>query len=792
MTSQNELMEQANRSHLAGRLTESRQLYDQVLAADPAHAQANFRLGVVELGESRPDAALTRFEKAIAADPAEFRFHFGLGRALCDLGRFPQAIEAYQRVLSALPQSADVHFALGFAYESSGFADRAAAAYESAISFDPSLAEAHCNLGKCLQLLANKSAAENAFRRALALRPDFPVAMGNLGTLLAGTEKHDEALALLRRAAELEPQSAVHRLNLGSALCAGGDFAEALFPLQQAAQMNPALAEAHYNLGRAHQGLGRTREAIGAYQRALALDPRHASALINLGTLHQETGEYREAEAAFLRAAEIAPRSPVPLNNAGCLYRLLGKIEQAAEMLRRAIALDPQLAASQNNLGDVHKDSGDLDPAIECYRQAVALDPSNAISHSNLAYSLHFQSLEGEEIKAECIRWNTRHGNFPDLPVADFQNDRSPERRLRIGYVSGDFRNHCQSFFTIPLLSTHDKQAAEVFCYSNVERPDAVTQRIIGYADHWRDVRTISDAQLCTLIREDRIDILVDLALHMAHGRPGVFARRAAPLQVAWLAYPGTTGIATMDFAISDPHLTPPELDHHYTERVLRLPETFWCYDPLTAGPEVGALPALAAGRITFGCLNAPCKISDRAIAMWAGAMKRVSNSRLILMAPAGTARDRLYELFRQAGIDPERISFVPFQSRMNYLQTYQAIDIALDPFPYNGHTTSLDAFWMGVPVPTRVGNTAAGRGGLSQLTNLGLPALAASSDEAYIEIVANLAADLPALAALRTDLRHRMQQSPLMDNSRFARNMESAFRTVWREFCTAHPASAS
>ncbi len=357
---------------------------------------------------------------------------------------------------------------------------------------------------------------------------------------------------------------------------------------------------------------------------------------------------------------------------------------------------------------------------------------------------------------------------------------------MRIGYVSPDFRDHCQSLFTIPLLSHHDHEAFTIFCYSSVERPDRCTQRIASYADVWREVRPLDDAAICQVIRADRIDILVDLTMHMANGRPLVFARKPAPVQVAWLAYPGTTGIAAMDYRLTDPRLDPPGSEAHNAERTVRLPNSFWCYDPLTDQPAVNPLPALSCAWLTLGCLNNPCKLTGQTLRLWGAVLRRLPNARLLLMAPPGPRRRRLHQRLAEQGIAAERVSFVPYRPRAEYLRSYHDIDLGLDTFPYNGHTTSLDSLWMGVPVITRVGKTWVGRGGLSQLFQLGLLELAAESDEGFVSAVVALAGDLPRLAALRQQLRGRLEQSPLMDAERFARDVEAAYRKIWRAYCQA------
>jgi predicted O-linked N-acetylglucosamine transferase (SPINDLY family) len=332
------------------------------------------------------------------------------------------------------------------------------------------------------------------------------------------------------------------------------------------------------------------------------------------------------------------------------------------------------------------------------------------------------------------------------------------------------------------LLAQHDKSQVEVFAYAQVAVPDAMTQRFHSYIDGWRNIVPLSDAQAADLIRKDQIDILVDLAMHSAHNRLLVFARRPAPVQVTNMAYPGTTGLHTIDYRISDPYLDPPGAgDANYSEQTLRLPETFWCDGEMQPDIEVGPLPAEAAGHVTFGCLNNFCKINQQVLTLWAKVLDSVSASRLIMLAPTGDARRWVHELFEKLGITAQRVEFVSHQPRRLYLQTYHRIDIGLDTFPYNGHATSLDSFWMGVPVVTRVGPTVVGRAGWSQLSNLNLPELAAQDDDQFVKIAAKLSADLPRLSALRSNLRAHMQSSPLMNAPKFARNLEAAYRQIWQ-----------
>ena len=369
--------------------------------------------------------------------------------------------------------------------------------------------------------------------------------------------------------------------------------------------------------------------------------------------------------------------------------------------------------------------------------------------------------------------------------IQPHSNDRSPDRRLRIGYVSPDFRDHAESFFTAPLLAAHDHQDFEIYCYSDVVQPDPVTTRLGSYADVWRGITGLSDDRVAELVRQDRIDILVDLTMHMARNRLLVFARKPAPVQACWLAYQGTTGLSTMDYRITDPHIDPPGLtDDCYAEESIRLPDAFWCYDPRDGGSEVGGLPAHGSGHITFGCLNNFCKVNASVLRLWAQVLRAVERSRLLILSGEGSHRQHTVEVLESEGVPRDRVSFVGKVPRPRYLELHHGIDIGLDTFPYTGQTTSLDAFWMGVPIVTIVGETAVSRAGRSLLVNLGLPELIAETPEQFVSIAVGLARDLPRLSELRATLRDRLRSSPLMDAPRFARNMEAAYREMWRKWC--------
>jgi predicted O-linked N-acetylglucosamine transferase (SPINDLY family) len=784
-----QLLETATRCHRAGDLAAARGLYRAILDGAPDHALTLFRCGLLDLQEARAPQALRLLARAVARAPGEPRYRIGLGQALQALGRFAPAARAYRRAIEADPLCGDAHFALGLALQAQGEHAQAIGAYQRAVQIDPGHFAALNNLGLCRQRCGLTAQAAEAYARALEVRPDQAGTMANLGTALQALERTDEAAALLRAAVQLEPAVVSHAVNLGMVLCRRREFAAAEAVLRDAATRDAGNADALFNLGNALHGLGRSAEAAQAYRRAIALQPTHADACINLGNVLRELAEPAAAAAAYQAALCARPDSVIAMNNAACLLRSMGRFDEAEDMLRRALALEPSRAALHDNLGSVLKDAGDIDAAIACFRRALEIDPAYAATHSNLAYALCFAASTHQPILEECLAFGRQFADAMRCGAPIHANDRTSDRRLRIGYVSPDFREHCQSLFTIPVFGAHDHSAFEIFCYASVVRPDETTRRIAALADVWRDVRPLDDAALAARIQDDRIDVLVDLTMHMAGGRPLLFARKPAPVQVAWLAYPGTTGIAAMDYRLSDPRLDPAGHDAHYSERTLRLPDSFWCYDPLSTEPQVNSLPALERGFLTFGCLNNPCKLTDDTLQLWGAVLRALPESRLVLLAPSGRHRERLASRLEAQGIAASRTDFVPYRERAQYLRTYHDIDLGLDTVPYNGHTTSLDSLWMGVPTLTMIGRTCAGRAGLSQLHQLGLGSMAAATARDFTLNALAMSRDLPSLARLRAQLRARMQRSALMDAGRFTRNLEAAYRSMWTLHCASRGA---
>jgi protein O-GlcNAc transferase len=664
--------------------------------------------------------------------------------------------------------------------------------YRQVLAAEPSHAGAINNYGLLLMQAGELDAAEHHYWQAIERQPNIADYFNNLGTVLVRRGRFSEALAAFDRALELRPDFAEAQNGRGNVFLEQQQHALAVACYQRALSLNPNLANAHCNLGNAFKALGALELAADAFRQALRGDGAHAVASFGLGHALLLQGRADEAAAWFRRTIDLKPEYPEAHLNLAIALHHLGRLDEALVSCEQALMLEPDSAEASSALGSILKGMARLEEAVNAYRQALALRPDFAEAHGALAYGLYFcPGYDAAAIAEEHRKWNERHAAALAGSVRSHENEPGQERRLRIGYVSAEYRDHCQSFFTVPLLGHHDGERLEVYCYSNTGRTDQVTQRLRSLVQQWRDISRLTAAEAAEVIQNDRIDILVDFTMHMAGGRPLLFARKPAPVQVCWLAYPGTTGLTAMDYRITDPFLDPPGMfDQFYAEESIRLPHTFWCYDPLAEGPDVNRLPAVEKGYVTFGCLNNFCKVNEGVLRLWAGVMRAVERSRLMLLAPEGSARERVLTVLGEEGIEVERVTFVAFQPRADYLATYRQIDIGLETLPYNGQTTSLDSFWMGVPVPTIVGQTVVGRAGVCLLENLGLPELIAQTPEDYVRVVSKLAGDWERLAELRTGLRKRMERSPLMDGKQFARDMEAAYRMMWRKWCERQAAT--
>lgn len=533
---------------------------------------------------------------------------------------------------------------------------------------------------------------------------------------------------------------------------------------------------------------GQYEQAIAVLREVIRQRPDAVSAHRALIQCFIRTQRFGEAVAAGQDAERVHPRSAELLCDRSAAFLGNGQSSEAIDALRGALTIDPLMSIAWNNLGCALKDTGELAESMNCLRRAISLDPTGVATHNNLIYTMHFHpGCDMQAIRREQDNWVRLHTQTITR-FATHANDRDPDRRLRVGYVSADFYAQAECYFVLPLIEAHDRTQFEVHCYSSVRNPDDITARYQRSADKWHDVLTLSDEQLAQKVHADQIDILIDLTMHMRYGRLPAFARKPAPIQVSWLAYPGSTGLPEMDYRLTDALMDPPDADASWSvEQPIRLPDSWCCYEAIGDAPPVGPLPAVSRGQITFGSLNNICKINDQVLTRWSSVLRATPSSQLLLLCPDKHARRRVTEAMQSLGIEPSRIEFTGSLPRQQYLELYNRIDLALDPFPYNGITTTCDALWMGVPVLTLPGASPASRAGLSLLSAAACPQWVARDEDDYIDLTTRTAGNLEELARTRVSLRQHLRSSPLMDARRFARNVESAFRGVWRKWATSH-----
>jgi len=739
----------------SGRWHDARILGDQVCGQEPRNAQAWFVLGAIH-GQ---------------------------------LGAFGDAESCCRRVIELEPGMPAAYYNLGIALLKQGKPQEAASQFSRAVELNPSFAEAFHDLGNAQHMLGLLDAAVENYRKSIALNPSLAEAHHNLGRVLQQRHELDAAIESYRAALRVQPNNALMHFNLGTALWEQRSIEAAAQSCREAIRIKPDFVEAYQNLGAALQLLGRFEASIESYRRVLSLKPDHVEAHVNLGLTLWQAGRLEEAAEICVKAIALRP-GLAPAHNAMALVLWeTGRLEEAAEHCRAAIAGDPSYAEAHNTLGTVLKDQGRPDDAAACYRDALTLDPSFARAHSNFLFTLNYlDRLDGPAVLAEHIKWAEQQAAGAQGPFRAHRNIPDPGRRLRVGYLSPDFYQHSVAFFIEPILTTHDRRQVEVYGYSSVTRRDAMTARLRGLADHWRDISSFSDDQAADLIREDGIDILVDLAGHTAGNRLLVFARRPAPVQVTYLGYLNTTGMTVMDYRLTDAWCDPVGVsDSLHTETLVRLPGGLLCFGVPPDSPAVEEPPALKAGGVTFGCFNNSAKITPEVVALWSEVLRAVPDSRLLLKSKQFTdAGTRRYyrDGFQKNGIEPARVEMTGNSKWRDYLASFHQVDVALDPFPYAGGTITCHALWMGVPVITLAGHMGFARTGVGILSAIGLPELIAGSREDYRKKAVELAGDLGRLRQMRAGLRQRMRESTLMDSERWVTSLEERYRWMWRRWC--------
>jgi protein O-GlcNAc transferase len=705
-------------------------------------------------------------------------------------GRLFEAEMLYRQVLARDPRQPDALHLLGVLAYQGGHLEAAEDLIRQAIAINGSNPDFPNNLGLVYQARGQSYEAIAWYQRALRLRPRFAEALNNLGGAFKRLDRWDEAEAAYRESLRINPRQLEAQVNLGDVLARRRQFEEAVACYRKALQINARSGEAHFRLGQVLGELDRLEEALTCYEAAVQLTPSNVEiyghltgTLVRLGRTEEAIARCRSAIATHPNSADLY------LYLARALKGRQENLDEAIRCCQRALTLDPENDEARHVMSYLCLHQGNVEDAIAYCEQTLSRRPDYETAYSVLFFGLLRQASSTPQ---EILEAHRRFASAIEAPLVSSQrphaNNRDPERRLKIGYVSSDFRVHSVAWFMEPILANHDRAQVETYGYYSHADVDPVTERFRRYFDHWLPCKALSDDQLADRIRADRIDILVDLAGHTSGNRLCVFARRPAPVQVTYLGYPTTTGLSAMDYRFTTWDVDPEGGDAWFTERLYRLPRTLWCYrSPFAPPGSVSPPPAMLRGEVSFGSMNHPSKISAETVALWAALLHSVPRSRLVMSAiPEGGARRLLYERFAARSIGPERLVLHPRLPVDQFRALSDQIDIALDPFPYNGTTTTCEALAMGIPVVTLIGKTSVSRCGYALLKSVGLLELCAEDESEYVRIAAALAGDLPRLDALRQGMPQRLDGSPLRDEAGMARDIERAYRTMWREWCAA------
>jgi protein O-GlcNAc transferase len=668
-----------------------------------------------------------------------------------------------------------------------GHLAQAVSAARSALTKNPWLGEAHLSEGAALLLDGQLEGAVVSLFVAMLFPSSRPGARTQLQGALARPHGDPVPLTLVRTLLRA-PNDVSTYLRLARHERDAGRPATAIVCFARALDLMPD-AEAGRDIALLLWDQGHMAQATERLVAALEQDDRHVGGFRVLGTWLAKQDPNKFPSPRWKNLVERCPDDVTSLVNLGAAAQRRGYTVEAARLHRRAIGLDPCCLEAQLNLGSALSDQGLAGEAIEVYRQALAASPKSWPLFSNLLFSMHLDPTQTREaIFAEHVEFGRRLCASTRAAPSAFPQSADPNRRLRIGYVSPDFRNHPVAHFIEPVLREHDREGVEVFCYSDVEYPDSFTEHLSKLVPSFTPTTGLRHGALFERIRADQIDILVDLAGHTGRNRLPVFAARPSPVQVSWIGYFDTTGLGTIDYRIADEHSVTPEDEPYFVERVVRLPRTANCYLP-PSGPAPAPAPCLANGHVTFGCFNNPMKVGREVVAVFGEVLRRVPNSHLLFKYSSFNdphRRARYVSWLAEEGIAEERLKFEGPSGLPQFLASFSKIDIALDPFPYSGETTALHTLWMGVPLVVLGGSSLVERLASRVLSICGRREWITGSREDYVRVAVDLARDASRLDTLRRELRAGMLASPLLDHAGVTRELEAAYRGMWQRWCQA------
>ena len=798
-----EALQQGIAAHKAGNLEEAERLYRAIIGSAPTHSDANHNLGVLALGVGKVDTALPYFRTALEASPNHGRYWVSYVDALISLGRPDDAGKVLEQGKKAADLSGDVITKLESRLSDSGKVEKEIlnvikmnADGDTKIALERALllvTDWPINfvllfvIASIYKKINDFPRAIEFFNRALLVKNDSPETLNELAVLNSKVKNSYDSLHCLKVALIIKPDYAEANNNMGRILTIDDKYTAAIKILQRAILIRNGYAAALNNLAFCYLHQTELEKALKYVEQSINLDPNNSDAVINKGAILGKMGDHKTAIIQFEKSIQLKTGEPIIYYNLAQSLNAVRRFDEAVRFFRKALILSPEFFEAYNDYGNAQRSLGFHSLALKSYNRTIILRSDFVKAHSNKNLCLNYSSQwSADYVYEQHLNFDRQFGEVAARVSLEKPTDKGLNRPLRVGYISGDFRKHSVAYFFEPLLANHRPENVETFCYYNHSVVDEVTERLMQYSDHWRSINDVDDHTVIKRIGEDKIDILVDLSGHTAKNRLRVFSYKPAPIQASWLGYPNTTGLKAIDYRFTDIIADPlGEADKVHAEILFRLPNGFQCYKGDETVSLNTELPYEENGFITFGSFNNLSKVTPEVIKVWSKILNAVPHSRLLLKAEQLTHNKMHYSaLVKKEGIAEERIVLHGYESEtQNHLGLYSLIDVGLDPFPFNGATTTCEALWMGVPIITLLGNRHVGRVGASILSNIGLNDFIAQDIDTYIEIATKVANDVNYLKDVRKNLRMRMQNSPLCDGFSFAKDIEVAYQDIWNRY---------
>jgi predicted O-linked N-acetylglucosamine transferase (SPINDLY family) len=840
-------LQKAEQLYLKGEYDSAGDICFAILEKDPDFPEANYHLGIIATTLEQPDTALPYFEKAVNNDPSRGKYWLAYIDVLDKCGQSESALELLEMAIKAgltddtlsvlqnriqqninkLPKNNKTnisseeekelialfeqndfilcerfarklikknphyplaHKALGLALHGRNLSDQAIPCLEHALLLTPEDLELYHLLADIFIKKNQFNNARELYRRSLRFHPRAAESYFGIANMEAQLNCPDKAIESYKKVLQLNPDFVDALVNMGNLLQHEGEIARAEECFIKARNLAPQYIAPLFNQANLLREQNRLEEAEKLYKEVLILDKNHLQACSNLGITLQLQNRLREAEEYYEKALAKKPDFLEALINSGACLKEQGRYSEAERQYRKALEIQPDLVLGLSNMGSVLKEQGKIDEAEIFLRRALELNPDFAEAHSNLLFLINYHPDKSpEEIFSDYQRFNDQFNSRNSTLVPVLQVDRCPgKRKLKIGYVSPQFKKHSTLHFLEPLLAHHNREQFEIYAYAELTNEDEYSKRYRSYVDHWVTTVGMDDDTLAQRIRDDEIDVLIDIAGHTAHNRLLMFTRKPAPVSLHWLDFGYTTGLTAIDYYLADEITVPPGTEHLFSERPWRIEAPCFTYRPSDDMGEVGPLPALRNNFITFGTFTRAVRINHQTVAAWAEILRQVKDSRLIIDSNnfrSPEMQNKLKDQFTARDIHPDRL-IIGFHTPPWDLM--REIDISLDCFPHNSGTTLFETLYMGIPFITLASRPATGRLGSTILTGLGKPEWIADSQEKYIELAVKLASDIPALSLIRSCLRHRMEKSSLMDETGFTAKMEKAYREMFTRWCNS------